>query len=276
MKPRLEGETLPPLLPKLHRLLLHRIPYHRKMMTRSLILHVLLIPLSLQVKLMLGFICSTPVTFPFALIPIIPNFPLFYVLWRAWSHYKAWRGATYLESLLKLGIIVEKPSPELDEVYRSNGIIVGQKGSEDHAPDQTSSDGIKRGEASEKSRGGEQEQGELRNEEAREMPEQAQGKSSAPDGTTTPQSMIYPASSPTTAGAGAKTTAPRHPSMLLGLGQAPLLAKAFGLKPNEMMDVKRAIEQADGRAMAADKAKAQAGDGQKEASATEWRGNLHR
>ena len=45
-------------------------------------------------------------TFPFALIPVIPNFPFFYILWRAWSHYKAWRGASYLESLLKLGMIV--------------------------------------------------------------------------------------------------------------------------------------------------------------------------
>ncbi|ORY35712.1 mitochondrial K+-H+ exchange-related-domain-containing protein, partial [Naematelia encephala] len=89
-------------LSTLHRLLMHRIPYHRKMMWRSL--------------------AFSPVTWPFALIPIIPNFPLFYVLWRAWSHWKAYRGATYLEQLLKSGLIVEKPSLELTQVYRSRGI----------------------------------------------------------------------------------------------------------------------------------------------------------
>lgn len=60
---------------------------------------------------------SSPLTWPFAIIPIIPNFPLMYVLWRAWSHYKAWKGAAYLENLLKLGMIVEKPSKALDDIY---------------------------------------------------------------------------------------------------------------------------------------------------------------
>jgi hypothetical protein len=67
----------------------------------------------------------SPLTWPFAIIPIIPNFPLFYVLWRAWSHYKAWRGATYLESLIKLGMIVEKPSSGLDALYQKRQITAG-------------------------------------------------------------------------------------------------------------------------------------------------------
>ncbi|TXT15876.1 hypothetical protein VHUM_00379 [Vanrija humicola] len=88
---------LPPLLPKLHRTLLHRIPHHKKMMRR--------------------FIYAVPLTWPFAIIPVIPNFPLFYVLWRAWSHYKAWRGATYLEALLKGGLITEADNEALGKIY---------------------------------------------------------------------------------------------------------------------------------------------------------------
>jgi hypothetical protein len=38
LKPTLEAAPLPTLLPKLHRMLIHRIPFHRKMMVRSLLL----------------------------------------------------------------------------------------------------------------------------------------------------------------------------------------------------------------------------------------------
>ena len=69
---------------------------------------------------------SSPLTWPFAIIPISPNFPLFYVLWRAWSHYKAWRGATYLDQLLKAGMIVEEPSPELNKFYEATPRIMAK------------------------------------------------------------------------------------------------------------------------------------------------------
>ncbi len=223
---------------------------------------------------------SVPVTFPFALIPVIPNFPMFYVLWRAWSHYKAWRGASYLESLLKLGFIVEKPSPELDEIYRSRGVVVGEEGSEDHAPDQTSSEGVKLGKVS--GNRTEQKGGEVKMDGVREMPDQAKGREPAPDGTSTPPSMMYQpkGSTSTTATAKIETPSPRHPSMLLGLGQAKVLAKTFGLKSNEATDLNRAVEQAELRARAADKVNAEemkADDGgSTEKPVTTWRGNLHR
>ncbi|BEJ14024.1 hypothetical protein CspHIS471_0311980 [Cutaneotrichosporon sp. HIS471] len=104
LRPTLPGLGVPPLLPKLHRSLLHAIPYHRKSMIRCVLL--------------------SPLTWPFAIIPIIPNFPMFYVLWRAWSHYKAWRGATYLESLLKLGMITEKPSDTLNDIYSAKQPLI--------------------------------------------------------------------------------------------------------------------------------------------------------
>ncbi len=38
MYPEIKGEPLHNLVPKFHRMLIHRIPYHRKMMIRSLVL----------------------------------------------------------------------------------------------------------------------------------------------------------------------------------------------------------------------------------------------
>jgi len=184
-------------------------------------------------------------------------------------------------------MIVEKPSPKLDEVYRSSGMVSAEKGSEDHAPDQTSSDGVKLGKVSEKSRA--RQQAGVGKDGAGDMPEQAKGKGPAPDGTSTPQSMIYQATSTSSTSAGKRTNGP-HRTMLIGLDQTPLIAKAFGLKPNEVLDLNRAVEQADGRAKAADKAKGEvgnvgaigagAGSGNggegKEQPGTQWRGNLHR
>lgn len=42
LRPELDdgGPPLPPLVPRLHRMLAHRIPYHKKMMWRSIILSV--------------------------------------------------------------------------------------------------------------------------------------------------------------------------------------------------------------------------------------------
>ena len=82
---------------------------------------------------------AAPLTIPFAIIPLIPNFPLFYVLWRAWSHWRgecsvvhqeskinetfsafaAWKSSQYLASLLSTSQIQFVPSPELDKIYSS-------------------------------------------------------------------------------------------------------------------------------------------------------------
>lgn len=58
-----------------------------------------------------------PFTAPFMLVPVIPNLPFFYVLYRAWSHWKALSGAKHLEFLLKHGLPKPHPSWTLDEVY---------------------------------------------------------------------------------------------------------------------------------------------------------------
>ncbi|TIA69290.1 hypothetical protein E3P92_02540 [Wallemia ichthyophaga] len=55
-----------------------------------------------------------PITLPVAIIPVVPNLPLFYVLWRAWSHWRAHRGAVYLGRLLANNQLNPRESDELD------------------------------------------------------------------------------------------------------------------------------------------------------------------
>jgi len=47
----------------------------------------------------------------------IPNLPFFYLVYRTWSHWKAFSGSKYLEFLLANNLPTPKPSWELDEVY---------------------------------------------------------------------------------------------------------------------------------------------------------------
>ncbi|KAH9949867.1 mitochondrial K+-H+ exchange-related-domain-containing protein [Amylocystis lapponica] len=84
-------------LPHLRSLLAKRTPRHRK-----------------------GFLVwalVAPLTAPFMLIPIIPNFPFFFCAWRSWSHYRAYKASQYLEAFLAQGAIVPQGSAELDRIY---------------------------------------------------------------------------------------------------------------------------------------------------------------
>ncbi|KAF4577091.1 hypothetical protein EYR36_005078 [Pleurotus pulmonarius] len=58
-----------------------------------------------------------PLTAPFMIIPIIPNFPFFFCVWRSWHHYKAYRASQYVQALLASGSIIPEPSKELDALY---------------------------------------------------------------------------------------------------------------------------------------------------------------
>lgn len=59
----------------------------------------------------------SPLTAPVAIIPIIPNLPFFFCIWRAWHHYRALKASQYLEALLERGAIVPEASKELDAIY---------------------------------------------------------------------------------------------------------------------------------------------------------------
>ena len=196
---------------------------------------------------------SAPLTAPFAIIPIIPNFPFFYVLWRAWSHYKAWKGAEYLEDLLKLGMIVEKPSKDLDAVYKSKGAVVAVEGAENIAPDETFTEGVKLG----KTTGKGYEVDDKVKQDGEKLVKQAKGEEGAIDGTATPKSMVFESKGKESAGVledSSLNASARHPGVLLSLAHVPLLAKTFDFRPHEVIDVNRAVEQAELRARAADAA----------------------
>ncbi|KAL1608009.1 hypothetical protein SLS60_002948 [Paraconiothyrium brasiliense] len=66
---------------------------------------------------MIWSIVAMPFTAPFALIPIIPNLPFFYLVYRAYSYWKALTGSQHLEFLLQHNLPTPNPSSELDEVY---------------------------------------------------------------------------------------------------------------------------------------------------------------
>ncbi|EJT78656.1 hypothetical protein GGTG_03755 [Gaeumannomyces tritici R3-111a-1] len=58
-----------------------------------------------------------PFTIPVALVPIIPNLPFFYLMYRAWSHWRALAGGRHIQLLLKNNMFTLTPSPVLDQVY---------------------------------------------------------------------------------------------------------------------------------------------------------------
>ncbi|KAF9730831.1 hypothetical protein PMIN06_012275 [Paraphaeosphaeria minitans] len=66
---------------------------------------------------MLWSIVAMPLTVPFVLIPIIPNLPFFYLVYRAYSYWKALAGSKHLEFLLQHNLPTPNPSTQLDEAY---------------------------------------------------------------------------------------------------------------------------------------------------------------
>lgn len=64
-------------------------------------------------------IVGMPIVAPFALVPLIPNLPFFYLVFRAYSHWKALSGSKHIEFLLDNALIKAKPSKILNELYSS-------------------------------------------------------------------------------------------------------------------------------------------------------------
>ncbi|KAF2722884.1 hypothetical protein K431DRAFT_283395 [Polychaeton citri CBS 116435] len=72
---------------------------------------------ALHRKQLINSMLLMPVTIPFALVPIIPNLPFFYLVFRAWSHYRAWYGGRLLEYLTSKDLVRSTASPEMDIMY---------------------------------------------------------------------------------------------------------------------------------------------------------------
>lgn len=150
-------------------------------------------------------------------------------------------------------MIVEKPSKDLDAVYKSKGVAVAVEGAENIAPDETFSEGVKLGKSSGK---GYQADDQVKK-DGDKLVKQAKGEEGAIDGTATPKSMVFEGKDKESAGVlSEQSLSPktRHPGILLSPAHVPLLARAFDFRPNETIDVNRAVEQAELRVRAADAA----------------------
>ncbi|KAF4592434.1 protein (fungal and plant) [Ophiocordyceps camponoti-floridani] len=63
---------------------------------------------------------AMPLTLPFALVPIIPNIPFFYLVYRAWSHWRAIAGGRHLQWLVETKLLHSAPSAKLSQLYASS------------------------------------------------------------------------------------------------------------------------------------------------------------
>ncbi|EEY18257.1 conserved hypothetical protein [Verticillium alfalfae VaMs.102] len=72
---------------------------------------------SLHRKRLIWCIIGMPISAPFALVPVIPNLPFFYLVYRAWSHWRALAGSNHLRFLVKNKLLDLSPSKKLDQVY---------------------------------------------------------------------------------------------------------------------------------------------------------------
>lgn len=61
-----------------------------------------------------------PVTAPLMIVPVIPNIPMYYFMWRAWSHWRALSSARYLQGLLQHDSIVPSTDPAMAEIFARN------------------------------------------------------------------------------------------------------------------------------------------------------------
>lgn len=53
----------------------------------------------------------------------IPNLPFFYLVYRAWSHWRAIQGGRHIQWLIKNRLILEAPSETLDGLYSRDGAL---------------------------------------------------------------------------------------------------------------------------------------------------------
>ncbi|KAF8339597.1 mitochondrial K+-H+ exchange-related-domain-containing protein [Cantharellus anzutake] len=96
--PSFRSLTSEPPLANLRKYASHRVPKHK--------------------KLFYTYIFAAPFTAPFMLIPVIPNIPFFFCVWRAWSNYRAYKAADYLLTLLSSNTLVPTASETLESIYR--------------------------------------------------------------------------------------------------------------------------------------------------------------
>jgi hypothetical protein len=145
-------------------------------------------------------------------------------------------------------MITESPSKELTKIYESTPTSSSKQGVENHSPDETSTS---KPIIESKGDGGPGLNA-VKSEIEGMNPQEKGEKVGSGDGTHTPKSMVYDPSSSSTTKDEPKEGG-RHPSLLITSEQIPELQKTFDLRPAEVLDITRAVEQADLRAKAADR-----------------------
>jgi hypothetical protein len=145
-------------------------------------------------------------------------------------------------------MITESPSKELTKIYESTPTSSSKQGVENHSPDETSTS---KPIIESKGDGGPGLNA-VKSEIEGMNPQEKGEKVGSGDTTATPKSMVYDPKSSSTTKDEAKEGG-RHPSLLITSEQIPELQKTFDLRPAEVLDITRAVEQADLRAKAADR-----------------------
>lgn len=182
---------------------------------------------------------------------------MFYVLWRAWSHWKAKLGGEYVQELLVADKIRAVQSEDLERVIREGEHA--RSAGDEHAPDETSTpESIRqasRAPASPEVHEKIQTAGAQKKlEESVPAPEKVD---EAPDATATPASQVFHASNAPSSSAPspvAQAQSARNSTsddderiraaLILKPGAIPALARAFDLSAPEVVDITRAVEQA--------------------------------
>jgi len=158
-------------------------------------------------------------------------------------------------------MISESPSKELTDIYSSvsatgsanaNG---NGRGIENHSPDETTTTSSSKVVETESKGDGGPRLGEVKKQIEGMNPQEKGEKVGSGDGTHTPQSMVYdPSTSTSTSQTNTSNNKEeRHHSLLITSEQIPTLQQTFDLRPAEILDITRAIEQADLRAKATDR-----------------------
>ncbi|KAL9029559.1 MAG: hypothetical protein Q9180_007016 [Flavoplaca navasiana] len=82
---------------------------------------------AIHTKWMWGSILTMPLTAPAVLIPIVPNIPFFYLVFRAWSHWRARSGSQHINFLLENRLLKFTISRPLRLAYDVAGLEVATK-----------------------------------------------------------------------------------------------------------------------------------------------------
>ncbi|KAI5291696.1 hypothetical protein KEM54_001666 [Ascosphaera aggregata] len=85
----------------------------------------------------------SPLTAPIAIIPLVPNIPFFYLMYRAWSHWRALEGTKHLQYLLDNRLVKPRSPTALEAFYAKNKAVVNDMSVNKNVNDDTPSKELK-------------------------------------------------------------------------------------------------------------------------------------